>query len=423
MSATLAKRAIVPVVVEQHLDDATILHAARSALAGGGHIKLHHLRRFDDRLAAHLDGLTIAGEQAWPLCQAALERPAAGAVFVAAINAVESRNETWLTQLCRLSEAVPECRSGLFSAFGWSEAGQLQGLIAALLNSSSATERVAGIAACSMHRVDPALGPARRLEDSDPLARARAYRTSGEIGKREFLSRLAVAIDDEDESCRFWAAWSAVLLGDRQRGLDHLEQIGMQEGAFRPRAYPLALLAMSPDRAHERVRELAQQPEQSRWVIKGAGTIGDPVAIPWLIQQFANDRLARLAGEAFSLITGTDLALLDLERKPPENLESGPNDDPNDADVEMDDDESLPWPDAERIEHWWSQNSSRFPPGQRYFVGAPLTREHCIEVLRTGYQRQRILAAHHLCLLEPGSVLFEWRAPAWRQTQALAALT
>ena len=170
------------------------------------------------------------------------------------------------------------------------------------------------------------------------------------------------------------------------------------------------------------MRSLATDTAQLRWVIEGAGLVGDPTYVPWLMKHMSDDKLARLAGESFSLITGADLALLDLERKPPENFESGPNDDPNDANVAMDEDDGLPWPDAERVQRWWTQNSSGCMPGQRYFVGGLVTREHCIEVLRTGYQRQRILAAHHLCLLEPGSVLFEWRAPAWRQARALAAL-
>jgi uncharacterized protein (TIGR02270 family) len=179
---------------------------------------------------------------------------------------------------------------------------------------------------------------------------------------------------------------------------------------------------MPLSQAHELLRTLAQEPAQIRWLIKGAGIAGDPIYVSWLIKHMSNDTLARLAGESFTLITGADLAALDLERKPPEHFESGPNDNPNDSNVEMDEDDGLPWPDIERIERWWAQNSSRFAPGQRFFVGAPVTREHCIEVLKTGYQRQRILAAHHLCLLEPGSVLFEWRAPAWRQSHALAAL-
>jgi uncharacterized protein (TIGR02270 family) len=135
-----------------------------------------------------------------------------------------------------------------------------------------------------------------------------------------------------------------------------------------------------------------------------------------------DDATARIAGEAFTLITGTDFIWQDLDRPQPENIEPGPNDDPEDQDVAMDDDESLPWPDVDRIEAWWAANGNRFQKGTRYFMGAPVTREHCIHVLKTGYQRQRILAAHYLCLLEPGTPLFNTSAPAWRQQRLLAKM-
>jgi hypothetical protein len=60
--------------------------------------------------------------------------------------------------------------------------------------------------------------------------------------------------------------------------------------------------------------------------------------------------------------------------------------------------------------------------GWGYFMGQPVTKEHCIQVLKTGYQRQRILAAQYLCLLEPGTPLFNTAAPAWRQQRLLAAM-
>ena len=174
--------------------------------------------------------------------------------------------------------------------------------------------------------------------------------------------------------------------------------------------------------AHSVLQELARDPKDLRWLIQGSGIVGDPTYVPWLITHMTTDATARIAGEAFSLITGTDLAWLDLERKPPENFESGPNDDPDDPNVDMDPDDGLPWPDPERIKDWWAKNSGRFHPGTRYFMGAPVTREHCIDVLKNGYQRQRILAAHYLCLLEPGTPLFNTSAPAWRQQRLLEGM-
>jgi uncharacterized protein (TIGR02270 family) len=134
-------------------------------------------------------------------------------------------------------------------------------------------------------------------------------------------------------------------------------------------------------------------------------------------------RIARVAGEAFSLITGVDFGYTGLERDRPEGIESGPDDDPSDEDVEIDLDDDLPWPDPIKIQAWWSANSGRFQAGTRYFMGETLSRDNCLRVLKTGYQRQRIAAALYLSLLSPGTPLFEWRAPAWRQQQLLAQMT
>jgi uncharacterized protein (TIGR02270 family) len=191
------------------------------------------------------------------------------------------------------------------------------------------------------------------------------------------------------------------------------------EGPHRARAFRFALQAMTPGAAHATLQQLGGKPDELRWLIQGSGINGDPTYMPWLIRLMSDEKTARLAGEAFTLITGADLDTLQLWRERPEGLESGPTDNPEDEDVGMDPDEGLMWPDLEKAQKWWEKNSSRFQPGARYFMGAPVTREHCIDVLKNGYQRQRILAAHYLCLLEPGTPLFNTSAPAWRQQKLL----
>jgi uncharacterized protein (TIGR02270 family) len=174
--------------------------------------------------------------------------------------------------------------------------------------------------------------------------------------------------------------------------------------------------------AHRVLTDLAGDPKELRWLIQGSGIAGDPMYVPWLIRQMADTKTARVAGEAFTLITGADLDRKQLEGNRPAEVDSGPNDDPDDLNVAMDPDDGLPWPDPQKVDKWWAANGSRFQKGTRYFMGAPVTREHCIEVLKNGYQRQRILAAHYLCLLEPGTPLFNTSAPAWRQQRLLAKM-
>ena len=143
--------------------------------------------------------------------------------------------------------------------------------------------------------------------------------------------------------------------------------------------------------------------------------------VPWLIVQMEDAKLARLAAEAFSALTGLDLTSADLQRESPEGLEIGPNDDPNDSLVAMDQDEGLPWPDSAKVDAWWKANGAGFTPGCRYFMGEPPDREKCLQVLKTGRQRQRRAAAEHATLLDPEAQLFNVFAPGWRQQRMLAA--
>jgi uncharacterized protein (TIGR02270 family) len=417
------RQSIIASVVTQHAEEAASLYHLRTALLRMPHVGLRDQARCDGRLAAHLDGLSVAGGHAWAFCEAALEELSAGTLFTAAVLAIEEREQNRLARLLALAEAAPESRTGLVSAFGWLEGERLQGVVASLLASQNAFRRWTGIAACALHRVDPAILSAGRLRDPSPNVRVRAFRTVGEIGCQDAVPACTVAVRDDDPECAYWAATSSVLLGNRGAALEALTDTGSRSGPRRPRAFRLALQAMTSARAHNFLRDLAKNPQQLRWLIQGSGIVGDPTYVPWLIKHMQNDLTARLAGEAFGLIAGADLWALHLERPRPQDMVPGPSDDPDDPDVSTDADDDLPWPDALLIEKWWTSNSSRFQKGTRYFMGAPVTREHCIDVLKNGYQRQRILAAHYLCLLNPGKPLFNTSAPAWRQQRLLATMT
>lgn len=412
----------VAIVVQQHAEESAILHNIRAVLEDSPHVKLHQLRRLDDRIAAHLDGIAVAGEFGWKLCEAALENPNAGTVFAATERAIEDKNMPALTKLFSLAEGLPEAQSGLISAFGWASAQFLQGTIKSLLAAPNAFQRQVGIGACAMHRVDPGASLALAVIDAIAPLRARALRVAGEAGRCGLLPACVTALGDPDASCRFWAAYATALLGEQGKAMPVLQEVVMRPGPLRVRALQLLLKFIAVPQANELLKSLARDPANMRLLIQGAGIAGDPYYVPWLIKQMADLKLTRLAGESLSFITGLDLAYLDLERKPPENFEPGPNENPDDPDVSMDPDDSLPWPDPLKIQAWWETNKSRFTAGIRYFMGAPISREHCIQVLKDGYQRQRIAAALYLCLLEPGTKLFPTKAPAWRQERWLEKL-
>jgi uncharacterized protein (TIGR02270 family) len=419
-----ASKSVVFSVVEQHAEEAGFLWMQRRNAVVAPNVTLRHLARLEERLEAHLDGVRIAGGAGDAACLRQLAGGEPGPLFVATVLAVEAGAAERLERLLTLAEALPQAHTGLFAAFGWSKSSDLRGTVATMLISPSAFRRLAGTVACSMHRVDSGIISGRLLEDPDPAVRARSLRATGELGRQEFVSRLLDWIEDEDPRCQFWACWSAVLLGDRNKAHERLLSAGLSDGPERARAFQLALMSMEGHGAHNVLQRLARDADDEvarRNLILGTGLAGDPRYVGWLIGQMKDERFARLAGESFSLITGVDLTALNLRYLRPD-LETGPTDNPEDDNVDMDVDEGLAWPDAVKVESWWRVQSHRFQAGVRYFMGSALNPDVCQQVLRNGYQRQRILAAQHLCLLEPGTSLFNTSAPAWRQQGLLTQM-
>lgn len=409
-------------VVDQHVEDLAAHWSTRRILATSGHVALRHLARADKRIAAAQDGCVVAGKYGMDKLTRQLEESGAAPFFAIAVVALDAGDRPVFDHTVAAAETGPGGIDGVIAALGWISGSRLTGLGRELLTAAAPFRRALGLVACRLHGVDPGSPIVAGLRDSNTRVRAEALRIAGTLGKQELVSTCAAAISDDDPDCQFWAAWSALLLGNRGVTLDALTRAGEAAGPHRARAFRLSLQAMDASAAHAVLQGLARDPKQLRWLIQGSGIAGDPAYVPWVIGHMSKNETARLAGESFSLITGLDLALLDLERKPPENFESGPNDDPNDPNVDMDPDDGLPWPDPERIQKWWDANGARFQAGTRYFMGAPVTRAHCVDVLKNGYQRQRILAAHYLCLLEPGTPLFNTSAPAWRQQRLLAQM-
>jgi uncharacterized protein (TIGR02270 family) len=408
-------------VVSQHAEEVADLRKVRSILARAAHVRLHDLHLLDERIAAHLDGLAVAGEYGRAHCMEALETPDVGTVFAAAVRAIEDNDGVALERILAVVEAVQDSERGLLSAFAWVSPQFLRGTIRSFLSAEHPFRRRLGLAACAMHRVDAGRDLDAALAQSEPRLRGRALRAVGESGRRDLLPACLKELTDEQVDCRFWAAWAAILLGDRREALRVLLELAtVGGGAIKDQALMSYLLVADIRAGHALLQTHASgAAKEMRLLVRGAGIVGDPSYVPWLIKQMDYPEITRLAGESFSVITGLDLSSLQLERSPPEGLDFNPNEQPENEDVVMNPDDGLPWPDAEKVHTWWAANADRFESGVRHFVGAPLTAINCRQVLRVGYQRQRIAAALHLSLLQPGTVLFPIAAPAWRQRRSL----
>jgi len=410
---------LVPVLSQQG-DQAFFLWGLRSRAVNAPHYDLTDLAKLDNRVEAHIDGLRIAGEEGWQLCLNELSWEEPGEIFAAAVLALESGNETKIQTVLKAATKSPDLARGFISALGWLDYQVAEPYIKQLCASDEPALRRIGIAGSAIHRKDPGRVLSNAIADPDPLLRARAIRAAGELGRTDLVPTLQSELRSKDDRCRFWAAWSIALLVGYSNAVETLQTFAETAGPFRERALHVALRRMDINSAGRWQRQLAANPKSARSAVIAAGIIGDPAFVPWLIEQMSNPPLARVAGEAFTMITGVDVAYEDLDADKPEGFESGPTEDPNDDNVEMDPDDRLPWPDADLIANWWEQHNAEFPPGIRHIVGKPITEEWLKQVLRTGRQRQRVGAALELAIMQRDQPLFEVRAPGFRQLQALS---
>jgi uncharacterized protein (TIGR02270 family) len=409
---------IIKEIVFQHAEESAFLWFLRNSAVNEPHYRLSDIAKLDDRVEAHIDGLHIAGDEGWEICREALPFEDTGEVFAASVLAFESGNKVRIQTVLEAVGKNNELSRGVISALGWLPYEKIEKYALDLMNSENPALHRIGLAACAVHRKDPGQFLTTALSNSDVLLKARALRAVGELGRKDLFTAVIYHLNEEELHCRFSAAWSAALLGNGS-ALSVLLNIVYTGGAYSEKACVTALRIMNLQDAHQWLRELSQDPDHIRTATIGYGVIGDPVAIPWLVQMMETPEIARVAGESFSMITGVDIAYEDLEGEWPEGFEAGPTENPEDEDVEMDPDEDLPWPKPELISEWWHKNKNNYINGTRYLCGKTITDQQCHHVLRHGYQRQRAAAAIELAILNPGSPLFEVRAPGFRQQRML----
>lgn len=419
MNSLERKPMVVEVVVDQHAAESAFLWILRNRLVAAPHMTLRSLARHDERVAAHLDGLRLAGDAGMSRCEALLLAGQEDALFPLAVLTAESGDMISMSRLLGLAESVPSMEHPLTCALGWASPTHLRGTVRALLASDAAFHRRVGITVCMMHGVSPGKAHEDALRSDDASLRSVALQAAGELGRLDFVSACDGCLQDEDATCRFQAARSCALLGERTRAIEVAALLAVHAGPFMERARVLAFVSAPLAVAHEMLRALASDGRRARSVVEGAGIAGDPVYVPWLLRQMEAPVMARLAAQAFSTITGVDLAATRMRAQEPPTTEQKPDDDPDDADVKIDLDADLPWPDPERIAGWWEAHRHEYRPGEQYFMGKPLHPEHCASVLATGFQMQRRTAAFRFSMLAPGTRLFPTGAPAWRQERLL----
>jgi uncharacterized protein (TIGR02270 family) len=398
---------------ERGVDDAAFLWLLRSIVIDQPHYNVADLAELEQRLDAQLNLLMSSLELGWEACEAALALQQPGEAFTATVVAMRSHDIEKIQKAIQAGLAGKQTVKGLVSALGWLPTEIAQPWTKRLLNGKDMNHKYLGVAACSVRREDPGeiLTDILKREDcrQHKLLHARALRLVGELRRQDLMPALQLNIGSKDPTLAFWANWSAVLLG-RHALVNNLRPFVSKPGPHQTPALQLAFRVLPVEQGREWISALAQDPANLRAVITATGVLGDPHAVNWLISRMTDPLQARLAGEAFTFITGIDLERHKLNAPAPQDQTPIPNDDAADHHVGLDEDENLVWPQAEQIAALWRNHGQHFLVGRRYFLGKAITPEWLKSRLQDSPQRQRHAAVLELALIDPQSRLINTRA-------------
>jgi uncharacterized protein (TIGR02270 family) len=354
-------------------------------------------------------------ELGWQACEVelALQRP--GEAFTATVVALRSHDIQKIQTAIQAGIATDRSFKGVVSALGWLPGEIARPWVERLLKGKDMRHKLLGVAACSVRRENPGELLNDILSRNDcrqhvPL-HARALRLVGELRRQDLMPTLQAVLASKDAALNFWSNWSSILLGQ------HAEVVSLRPfitspGPYQQRAIQLAFRTLPVEQGREWISTLAKDSANPRAVITATGVLGDPHAVNWLVSKMTDPAVARLAGEAFTHITGIDLAKHALTLPAPHGASALPNDDPMDTYVGLDEDEYLPWPDAGKIAALWRNHGQHFLVGRRYFFGRPITTDWLNEALANGTQRARHAAALELALIDSQRPLTNTRARA-----------
>ena len=126
----------IAAMLEDHAAEASFLWLQRASAVHAPNYNPHQFADLDENLAAHIDGLRVAGDEGWQHALALTDNEGPEDFFVAAVLAIEAVDSRF-DDLVERAKDLPEVVPGLISAIGWTEPDRLGGRVKTLLEDAS----------------------------------------------------------------------------------------------------------------------------------------------------------------------------------------------------------------------------------------------------------------------------------------------
>ncbi len=420
---------IITDILEEHLEEADFLWQQRENALEDRAYTLAGLAELEERLLAHLDGLTLGGQEAWALLEPKLAGAEPGEVFAAAFVALESRDPKRIGLIQKaLSEANDAVLSGIRHALRHASFPDIEKVVQPLLASGKGALQAAAIDVMSFRRMDIKTDLLRAgLSAKDPLLIAASANAAGRLRRVELKRDVESAWENSSPSVRLESIKAGLLLND-ETVMNRCRKAVLERSEKAEEAVVFVGLAGRKEDEPLLVDALGA-PSLVRNAIHSLGLLGNVSAMEALIRCAEDPKLARPTGEAIRNLIGVDLQEEDLvvaetgktevEASVGKNVEERVEEE---DEFEIDPDEDLPAPDPSKMAQWWQKNASQFEKGERYRKGYPYSLQGLMNTLQTGTLPERHQTSIELAMQDSSFPFLETRALAGRQLKEMERL-
>lgn len=403
-------------VIEQHIEEVSFQWLQHVSAVSRPDYTLQDLTELDGYIDANLEGIYLGNEVTWEVCESLLDEDEEY-IFPATILALRRNNPLWQKHV--LETVNDDNVKSFIGALGWLTYSEVAPFLFELMASQKPFYQYIALSAYELHRQMPSVNLRELLKTDIPLLKNQVIRLIGILKCRDLRNELHPYLISEQHDYRFWSAWALALIGERVNVLPVLKEFLFLNSDHVQHALQIAFRIADYQEQREMIFELVANNEVSLAVI-AMGIAGHIENIPKLIDIMHETESARLAGEAFSMITGVDIDYSDLileERDTDNEIESFDDEefDIEDDETEIDDywlneyQQDLPLPDPKLVSQWWQYYSHHYQKGVRYLNGELISEGNLYNILNNSFQRQRNAAALELALLLPENIFLEMR--------------
>lgn len=395
-SSTNEARSAFAHLAQMHLDEVANLWSVWHSALTLPHYDKQSLGEIESRIQAHIAGMRLHEQSAWQRCLDDLDIADGAEIFAAAQLAFRSYDVTKIKLVVQVATEEPHRTIGLITALAWLPIDIADPWINKFFKSKQLQHKWVAVEVCRWRgepNHEPILALLQRKDcQEDAYLCESLVRSAGEFNLTPAVKLISSLPSN------FWSLSSRALMGDKSVLPELKEFLFSGDGEPEARDYAAQIVIRLSDikDAQKTIRQLAEKPQTQATAVMCACILGDMQVIPWLVGQMQNTELSRLAGLAFTVLTGCDLEANEYHLEDPPVKKEAEDAAPDTFD------ESLPWPNSEIIWRAWQDHlSRRFQPGVRYLMGEPINNASSKKWLEQGSQFVRYCASFELALNNP----------------------